>query len=316
MILQTVVGPVTTEEITLADGHGHVWIDPPADAPADTRLELNNEQAIREELVDFRKAGGSLIVDCQPGGCGRDARMLARLSQMTGVHITATTGFHQQKYYPDSSWLWAATTEAAIEHFVSELTIGMHETGNTIPATTLKIGYEGTIDGQSKRLMEAVAEAARETGTVILFHTEQGRNAEALLPFFDENGIQAEQLYLCHMDKRPDLGLHRELAQAGVLLGYDTFVRPKYNPDQNVWPLLNQMVADGFEDHIAIGLDMAIASMWKANGGGPGLLVLTGQILPKLRTEGIGEAVIKKLIGQNVARRLARNIMNEIEEQL
>jgi 5-phospho-D-xylono-1,4-lactonase len=306
--LQTVAGMVDVGEVTLADGHGHVWINPPADAPPNTRLELRNEAAIHNELVAFGKSGGSLIIDCQPGGCGRDARMLAQLSRMTGVHITATTGFHQQKYYPDTSWLWKATIEAATDYFITELTVGMRETDGTIPATILKVGYDGTITGQSKVLMEAVAAASYQTGTVILFHTEQGRNAEALLPFFEKHGIPPEHLYLCHVDKRPDVGLHRELAQAGVLLGYDTFVRPNYDPDHNVWPLLKQMVADGFEDHIAIGLDMAIASMWKAYGGTPGLSVLTEQIIPQLRIEGIGENAIKKLTGQNIARRLARYI--------
>ena len=308
MKLQTVTGTIAVEEVTLADGHGHVWINPPADAPPSTRLELRNEAAIHNELVEFRESGGSLIVDCQPRDCGRDALMLVKLSEMTGVHITATTGFHQQKYYPDSSWLWAATTETATDYFITEITVGMRETDGTIPATTLKVGYEGTITGQSEVLMEAVATAAYQTGAVILFHTEQGRNAEALLPFFEKRGVPADRLYLCHMDKRPDAGLHRELAQAGVLLGYDTFVRPNYNPDKNVWPLVKQMVADGFEDHIAIGLDMAIASMWKSYGGSPGLSVLAEQILPRLRTEGIEEPVIKKLTGKNVACRLAHVI--------
>jgi hypothetical protein len=48
---------------------------------------------------------------------------------------------------------------------------------------------------------------------------------------------------MCHVDKRPDVGLHRELARAGVLLGYDTFGRPKYNPDQGVWQLIPALVA-------------------------------------------------------------------------
>jgi predicted metal-dependent phosphotriesterase family hydrolase len=305
MKLRTVTGDVEVGDVAFADGHGHVWIDPPEGVPVDCRLELNREPAIRRELEDFRAAGGTLIVDCQPGGCGRDGRMLAHISETTGVHITATTGFHLHRYYPATSWLWAASEEEAATYFVEELTVGLREGGNAIKATTLKVGYTGAIAGQSRVLMEAAATAANQTGAIVLFHTEQGQNVEALLPFFDRRGVPADQLYFCHMDKRPYVGLHQELSQAGALLGYDTFVRPQYNPEQNAWPLLKQMVADGFDGGIAIGLDMAVSSMWKYYSGDPGMRVLIDVILPRMRAEGFSGASIGKLAGQNVANRLA-----------
>jgi predicted metal-dependent phosphotriesterase family hydrolase len=305
MMLQTVKGPVSTDAITLTDGHGHVWIQPPDGTPPESRLELNDYGVIAAELHDFRAAGGAAVIDCQPGGCGRDARMLVRLSEDTGVHLTATTGFHRQKYYPPGSWLWSVPAEAAADYFMEELTSGMRETGGTVRATTIKIGYEGVIEGQSRVLMEAAAAASRRTGAAILCHTERGANVEALLPFFARRGVAADRLYLCHVDKRPDAGLHRELAQAGALLGYDTFARPQYDPERGVWPLLRLMAADGLAAHIAIGLDLASASQWQ-RGGGPGMRFLIQTVVPRLRAEGLTDAVIGQLTGQNVARHLAR----------
>jgi len=305
MKVQTVTGLVAVEEIQLADGHGHVWIDPPDGLPPSLRLELKDDKAITAELKSFKNAGGSAIVDCQPGGCGRNANMLVRLAEETGVHLTATTGFHLEKYYPDDYWLWSAAETAAADYFVAELTGGLAEAASVLP-TTLKVGYEGGLEGQSRVLMEAAAEAARQTGALLLFHTEQGKNVESLPLFFDRRGVTLERLYLCHMDKRPDYGLHRELAQAGVLLGYDTFYRPKYRPEQGVWPLLRHMVEAELADHIAIGLDFAQASMWRHFGGHPGLMALPDQIVPRLQAEGIDDSAIAKLAGQNVARYLAR----------
>lgn len=304
MTLQTVTGPVAVEGIRLADGHGHAWISPPKGVSPEARLELNDYEAIQRELVDFRAAGGALIVDCQPGGCGRDASMLVRLAEATGVHITATTGFHQQKYYPPGSELWSASAEEAAACFVQELTVGMREAGGEVRATTIKVGYDGVIGGQGRTLMEAAAEAARQTGALILFHTERGKNVETLLPFFSDRGVSADRLYLCHVDKRPDFGLHRELAQAGALLGYDTFLRPQHHPEQGVWPLLKRMVANGLDDHVAIGLDMAIASLWQYYGGQPGMLAFPEQIIPRLRAEGMSAGVVARLAGQNIAQRL------------
>ena len=302
--IQTVTGSLPVEAVTLADGHAHVWIQPPDGVEPTARLDLHDEAAICAELRDFRAAGGSLLVDCQPGEAGRDARALARISAATGVQITATTGFHQQKYYSPDCWLWSASTEQAAAYFVEELTVGTRESGGMIRATTIKVGYEGVIAGQTRVLMEAAAEASRQTGALILFHTERGANVEALLPFFAGRGVPAERLFLCHVDKRPDLGLHRELAEAGVLLGYDTFARPKYDPDRTTWPLLVALVEAGWGEHVAICLDLALSELWRHYGGGPGLLFLPEQIVPRLRALGLPPQTVRDLTGGNIARRL------------
>lgn len=311
MELQAVTGPVPLEEIKLVDGHSHLWIDPPRGVAAEARLELNNPARIEAELKDFRSAGGTTLIDCQPGGCGRDAGMLAKFAEVTGLHITTTTGFHLPRYYPDGYWLWAASDQAAVDYFVGELTAGVHEKDGVL-ATTIKVGYDGTIEGQKHLLMEAAAEASRQTGAALLFHTEQGHNVEDLPLFFEDRGVPTGRLYVCHVDKRPDLGLHRELVQAGLLLGYDTFVRTKYRPEENVWPLLLKLVEDGFEDHIAIGLDLAQSSMWRHFNGEPGLVALPDDILPRLTNEGLHETVVSKLVARNVAQFLSRR--NTVDE--
>ena len=107
------------------------------------------------------------------------------------------------------------------------------------------------------------------------------------------------------MDKAPDFGLHRALAQAGVLLEYDTFYRPKYSPERGVWPLIEQMVAAGYAGSVALATDMAEASLWRCFGGGPGLAGLLTLIRPRLENMGLSPSAIQKLFGGNIARRLA-----------
>ena len=305
MHIQTVTGSVPSESITIADAHAHVWIDPPVAAP--NQIELRDEDAIEAELRDFVAAGGNLLVDCQPSGAGRNAHHLKAFSERTGVLITATTGTHLQKYYEPQYFLWAMKAELAAAFFVQELTDRMYEAVDSDPpirATTIKIGFDGNLSGQTRIHMEAAALASRQTGALILFHTEQGKNAESLPPFFTERGIPTHRLYLCHMDKRPDFGLHRELAQAGVLLGYDTFARPKYDPEKHVWPLLRQMVQEGLGHSVALGLDLAQSAMWKHYGGEPGLAMLPTQVLARMKAEGFPEDVIRNLIGHAIAQRL------------
>lgn len=304
MNLWTVTGEVPVEAVKMADAHAHAWIKPPPSIMDEDVPVLDDYDAIVDELQEFRSAGGNLLVDCQPGGCGRDARMLANLAEVSGLYITATTGFHLRRYYPLESWLWTAAEHQAAAYFIEELTAGISESSRTVRATTIKIGFDGIIDGQIRVLMEAAVEAARQTGATILIHTERGKAAEELIPFFAEHDISPTRLYFCHMDKRPDTGLHRELAQTGVLLGYDTFLRPQYAPDENVWPLLKTMIETGYGSSIAIGLDMAHSRMWARQGGEWGMLAIPNRIIPRLRSEGVDETTIMNLTGQNIARRL------------
>lgn len=315
-MVETVTGPLEVDSVKLADSHGHVWIHPADGVTGEARIELDDADKQRVELADFATAGGSLIVDCQPGGAGRDARMLRRLSRETGVAITATTGAHQQKYYSPGFWLWSATVDQAAAWFIGELTTGMQDvvpsavTDDAEPApraAVIKIGYEGAIDGQTRVLMEAAAIASARTGASILFHTERGLNVEALLPFFSQRGVPPTRLYLCHVDKRVDAGLHTELAQAGALLGYDTFARPKYHPDDGAWKLIAALAGAGLDHAVAICLDLAFPVNFRAWGGEPGLRFLPDVVVPRLAREGYSEAAIRRLTATNVLERLVRN---------
>jgi predicted metal-dependent phosphotriesterase family hydrolase len=306
--LITVTGPLDPAEAGIVDAHNHLWIAPVAGAAPDAPV-LDDEAAVAAELADYWESGGRTIVDCQPPGCGRDVRVLRRLAESSGVAVLASTGFHLRKYYPDDYWLLSASTEQAADYFCGELTQSVAETavaGEPIPAGLVKIAFEATIEQTPSTLVQAAVMACVETGAALEAHTERGQDAERILSLLIGYGLSADRIVLCHVDKRPDAGLHRALAEAGVLLEYDTFYRPKYRPDEHVWPLLRQMAADGLDGNVALATDMADAGMWRRLGGSPGLTSLTGEIIPRLEAEGFDAGTVRRLTGENIARRLAR----------
>jgi phosphotriesterase-related protein len=134
-------------------------------------------------------------------------------------------------------------------------------------------------------------------------HTEKGALAERACTYFMGMGVQPQQLLFCHMDKRPDAGLHKALTSMGLMLEYDTFYRPKYEPSVNVWPLLQELAAAGYADRIALATDMAEGELYRHIGGGPGLASLPHEIRHQLQERGSGEAT--NSYGGNIARRLA-----------
>ena len=307
--LFTVAGPLDPALAGITDAHNHVWIAkvPGADPAAPV---LDDQAAIAAELRDYRQAGGGTIVDCQPPGCGRDGNKQLELAIASGVNIVACTGFHLQKYYPTGFWLFQASIKAAQEHFIDELSQALSETRlaeKVVLAGFIKIACTASLAQSPLHLMEAAVGASLECDAAIEVHTEKGLDVEEIVKTLLDFGLPPQRLVLCHMDKRPDFNLHASLGRQGILLEYDTFYRPKYEPEINLWSLLDQMVAAGLESQVAIATDMAEAQLWRRLGGAPGLTGLITTIIPRLVESGFSQATIRKLTGENIAVRLARS---------
>jgi 5-phospho-D-xylono-1,4-lactonase len=307
LMVMTVRGPLAPHALGATDAHNHAWIDPVPGGDPGAPI-LNQEEALRSELAAYRRAGGGALVDCQPGGCGRDGRRLLALSKASGVSIVACTGFHRRRYYPPGHDLWALTAQGVADRFGAELTQGLVETRElAAPARAgyVKAACEARLVDSALAALEGAVAAAAASGAALMVHTEKGADAGALLEFVMAHGLSPERLVIFHIDKRPDFGLHRELAQAGVLLEYDTFYRPRYEPEINLWPLIARMVEAGLENRVALGTDMAEAAMWRSLGGAPGLEGLLTVIRPRLQALGLSQESIARLLGGNIAERLA-----------
>jgi phosphotriesterase-related protein len=284
-----------------------MWIDHVVGAqPGGPVLDQFN--LILKELVEYHDKGGESLLDCQPQGCGRDGNQLLALSRASGVNLIACTGFHRKKYYPQDHWLWGSAAQKICEFLNEELERGLLETLETsspIRAGFIKIALESSWADCFQAGLEGAALAALKTKALLQIHTEKGALAEKACVYFMDLGLTADQLVLCHMDKRPDDGLHKELARLGVLLEYDTFYRPKYDPSEKLWPLIEKMVTAGFSDRIALATDMAEPELYHFIGGGAGLASLPGEIQAQLTLIGIPEPARKQMLGGNIARRLA-----------
>lgn len=305
--VQSVLGTISYDTLGITDAHNHIWIEKVAGTDS-TAPVLDQFDSIQSELLDYKSAGGASLLDCQPGGCGRNGTRLVELSQKTGVNVIACTGFHRKKYYTPGFWLFSAAEELVSEYLISEYSVGLEETRdhpNPPRAGFFKIALEADWKDVSLAALEATAAAARSTGALVEIHTERGSLAEKVVIFFDDRGVKPMQLVLCHMDKRPDLVLHSELGKYGVLVEYDTFYRSKYMPEDNLWPLISGMCKLGLSNRVALATDMAESLMYKSIGNGPGLASLPTEIKARLVDLEIPIASIQQMLGGNIARRLA-----------
>ena len=306
-MVMSVNGPLELDQLGVVDAHSHVWIEQVPGANLDG-LILDDLPGITADLIAYKMAGGSGIVDCQPGGCGRNGNLLRQISLNSGVHIIACSGFHLRRYYPADARIWQFSAAEAYAFFMDEVQLGLAETqqeGEPVFPGFFKIAAEDSLDASPMQLFTAVAAASRISGLAIEMHTEKGAAVEDFLAFFLKEGVAAERLIFCHVDKRPDFGLHKELAQAGVMLEYDTFVRPKYNPQQHAWPLLEKMIAANLGAQVALATDMALTSMWAYSGGGPGPAAFVTQVKSNLENLELEPELVQQLVGGNIAARLS-----------
>ncbi len=290
----------------VVDAHGHLWIDPVPGADEAAPV-LADEPRIVRELASFRAEGGAAVVDCQPPGCGRNLTRLVSISAASGVDVVASTGFHLPRYYPPGAWPWSARDDEVVERFVDELVRGVPVEGSgAVLAGVVKAAYTGSPVDEAARLLGCACEASVRTGAALVVHTERGAGIELLADLLVEHRIDPHRVVLCHVDKRPDRRLHEELAAAGFLLEYDTFLREQYEPDRHVWPLLAHLLEDGHASSIACGLDLADASLWRFGGAPVGMVGLLTVVRPRLTALGASVAEIDLLLRGNIAARLVR----------
>jgi phosphotriesterase-related protein len=169
----------------------------------------------------------------------------------------------------------------------------------------IKVAARESLKATPQALLEGAVAASKESGYLIEMHTEKGADVEHIVDQLVQWGFSLDRLVICHIDKRPDLGLHQELAEEGCGLEYDTFFRPKYHPGENLWPLIKAMVESGYDQALILATDLADSSLWTSYGGQPGLAGFPGKIQKQIAFEINDTQIAAALMGGNIARRLA-----------
>lgn len=267
-----------------------------------------------EEVQRFKNAGGKTIIESQPCGCSRMTEELVHIGQSTKINLIAATGFHKLCFYPDKHWIHHLTEEALCNIFVNELTVGMYtDADEHLPksmchskAGILKTALDS--EGLSPRyqvLFRAAAKAALITNCIISIHIEQGTNPLQLLDFIMDIGMKPYHLMLCHMDRAcKDIDIHKQLADKGVYLEYDTIGRFKYHSDEHEVAIFKEMIRSGFSKQLLFSLDTTRERLKSYNPNGIGLDYILTTFLPLLKDSGVTSKQLQWISHENCCRML------------
>ena len=91
----TVTGRIAPEELGFCQCHEHIAMSKGISYQINPALCMDDMEKSLEEAKRFHLAGGQSFIEAQPCGANRMALELRRLSEDSGVHIIASTGFHK-----------------------------------------------------------------------------------------------------------------------------------------------------------------------------------------------------------------------------
>lgn len=306
--VMTVLGPIAPDQLGVTDAHEHLFLR----SPALPGQDFDDAGRAIEEVGEAKRGGLRAIVEVTPIGLGRRPAGMRAVSEATGVHIVAGTGYHRDAHYPANHWVREASVEVLAKRILADLQDGMHPDDwlteaplDAARAGVIKAGasYQHISPLEERRLI-AAAMGHLETGAAILVHTEIGTCGHEIVDRLVREGVRPERIILAHLDRNPDLELHSELAARGAMLEYDTPGRIKYRPDSQLLDLIVGMVEAGHTERVLIGLDLGQRDYFRAYGGGPGLTYLMDTFVPRLRKR-LGDRAVEAILVANAARAFA-----------
>lgn len=307
--VRTILGDIPPEALGVCYAHEHVIIDPSFATEVDPSFLIDDVDRAIAELRECRAVGVRAMIDTMPGGAGRNANKLAAVSEASGIHIVCPTGMHLAKYYREDDPLLKLDMDALAEWFIGEIEVGVRECDSTADrprrAGVIKIASgRNRLSEHETKVFAAAAIAHRATGCPIITHTEAGTAAHEQVDRLEAGGVDLSRVTLSHMDRLPDIELHRSLLKRGVNLEYDSCFRWKADGPNHSLNLLVALI-DDFGGQLMLGMDAARRRYWRSYDGEPGLSFLYGAFVGRLRAEGFDASAIRSLFVDNPSRAYA-----------
>ena len=316
--VNTVLGPIPSEELGFVAVHEHIGYGMPG-SELDTQWWKTPEQRYEETVPKLRAFhdnctpyGAATYVDATGICNGRDISYYQSLSEKTGVHIVASTGFVGGD--TALAFFERAGVNYLTDQFVHEITVGIgapHNGGGGAKAGIIKVGVSRgfRMKELDLRIYRAAARAALATGVPIFTHLAV--DVEPAIEIFHEEGLPLDRVLFGHADDGVSQGKVRDtwIADQGGRIGFDTFGYDLELPDPPFWGRPRKERLDHFLRYVQGGRVDSVLASADANCsplGWPGVKghtvnYLFEDLIPDLRAAGLDDAAIRTIFVDNPA---------------
>ncbi|XP_028516768.1 phosphotriesterase-related protein-like isoform X2 [Exaiptasia diaphana] len=268
-------------------------------------LSLGDEplDEIISEAAEFKKEGGSTIVENTTNGIQRNVELLKKISLATGLNVISGTGFYLDHTVTEE--MKALTVEEMSNMMTKDLTVGVDSTGIKCGVIG-EVGCSWPLAPFEKKSLQASAMAQTDTGAPVIIHP--GRNdfsPKECLRVFQEAGGDVKKTVMSHLDRTIfDRKILVDLAETGCYLEYDLFgmemIHYQANPavdmpsDSQRVQEIKFLIDEGYEDQIMMAHDVHTRHRLLKYGG-HGYSHIQVNIIPKMLKRGISQEVVDKI---------------------
>lgn len=223
--VMTVRGKLAAHElgVTLTHEHALASFQPWKEWVVSPR-PYDRDEVIRRVLPHLQciaAAGCRSFVDATAVGLGRDAVLLRKLSEASGLNIVTATGNYaafEERFLPD--YVRTDTVDALAARWVREFTDGID--GTDIRPGFIKLGFNGgPLSDVETKLIRAAAKAHRATGLPIGAHTGPAMSAYQQLSELDAAQLHPSAWIWIHAQNEPDPAKYRDAARRGAWISLD-----------------------------------------------------------------------------------------------
>jgi len=305
--IMTATGVIDPKKMGFVLTHEHILVDfIGADQVSKDRYDEDEAfKVILPYLEQAKKLGCQTFVECTPSYIGKDAALVQRLSQATGMYMLTNTGYYgaaDDKYVPAHAY--EETEDELCERWVMEWEGGIE--GTDVRPGFIKIGVDReSLSEIDEKLVRAAARTHLRTGLTIMSHTGYGIPAHEEIAVLKEEGVGARAWIWTHAQNEQDNEQHKKAAEAGAWIAFDGVNANEKRLARDVTHL-KAMKEYGLLDHVLLSHDAGWFRPGEPNGGKFRPFVdLFETVLPALKENGFTQDEIDLMTLKNPQRAFA-----------
>jgi phosphotriesterase-related protein len=313
-LVNTVRGPIKGDDLGSTLMHEHVFVLSPEIEKTSAEWDEEGAQATAvQRLRELKDHGVDTIVDLTVIGLGRFIpRIVSVAEQVPDINIIAATGVYTYNEVPMFFHFRGPGTilggpEPMTELFVREIREGIGD--SRVRAGILKCATDTAgITPGVERVLRAVAQAHRQTGTPITTHTPTppqpwGLEQQRILAV---EGVDLTQVVIGHSGGTLDTAYHEAIIANGSYLGFDHFGIGTFSVAERI-ESVKVLCQRGYADRIVLSHDAmchvdwfppSVATAWKDWRW----THIPEDVLPEMRRLGISEDDISTMMIDNPRR--------------
>lgn len=266
-------------------------------------------------VEDARSYGIETIVDATTNECGRNVRFLKQVADLTGIQIICSTGYYFEAESSFAYWNFrkgfADIFQEIYEMTLTEVTQGIEGTGIKAGVIKLASSYR-QITPMEEIFFKAAARVQRETGVVIITHTQRGTMGLEQADLLITNGADPGKIAIGHMCGNTDPAYHEEVLKRGVYVNLDRFGLQGelfHTPtDDERMDLIKALVDKGYGGKLLLGHDsvnvnlgrpIVMTELMRESLKDANIRTIGAKVLPGLKKRGMEDEQIDALLRAN-----------------